>query len=301
MNNFKFNIQLTPQQVAYRKQLVERLYNNGYVQKFLNENHLDIEFVEKNTSYLEDWIDNLERCKGCHGLTFCRQNVTGLRQDLFIDDYNCIGVKYRPCRYQQQLNKDIDHEKNYRLSHLATKDYLVDFKNIHLEHEMPEYLKVYIQVKDSIDEQKGIYLCGNPGVGKSYLMMCVANKLAKQGKRVSFVKVPQLISDLKACFNEYDYQRDVLNDLYYSDVLILDDIGSESVSKWSRDTILFPILDFRMERKLKTYFTSNLPLTQLEVKYATCEKNKDDVAAIRITERIRSLTDEVKLSGNSRR
>lgn len=301
MNSIKFSIKLTPQEEAYRRQLIERLCADARIQKFLKDYQLNSDFVEKNTGYLEDWLDNINRCKNCHGLNFCRQNVTGLVQEIFMDDYNCISMKYRPCFFQQKLNKETNHEEQYRLSHLSKKDYLVDFKDIALEKETADYLKVYIQVKNSLEEEKGIYLCGNPGVGKSYLMMCVSNYYAKKGKRVSYVKVPQLISDLKAYFNEYDYQRDILNDLYYSEILILDDLGSESVSKWSRDTILFPILDFRMERKLKTYFTSNLPLEQLEVKYATCEKVKDNVAAIRITERIRSLSKEVKLSGISRR
>ncbi|MDO4466187.1 MAG: ATP-binding protein [Bacillota bacterium] len=301
MNTVKFNIKLTPQEEAYRKRLIERLWQDARIQKFLEKYQLDIHFVENNTSYLEDWLENVDRCKGCRGLDFCRQNVTGLVKELFMDDYNCVSSKYRPCRHQQKLNKETNHEEKYRLSHLSKKDYLVDFNKISLENESTQYFPIYIQVKNSLEEEKGIYLCGIPGVGKSYLMMCVSNYYAKKGKRVSFVKVPQLISDLKSNFNEYDYQRDILNDLYYSEVLILDDLGSESISKWARDTILFPILDFRMERKLKTYFTSNLDIKQLEEKYAYCDGMKDNVSAKRIIERINTLSNCLELKGNSRR
>lgn len=48
------------------------------------------------------------------------------------------------------------------------------------------------------------------------------------------------------------------------DLLLLDDIGAETVTNWSRDEILGTILQYRMENNLSTFITSNLNISELE-------------------------------------
>ena len=85
-----------------------------------------------------------------------------------------------------------------------------------------------------------------------------------------------------------------------SDVVVLDDIGAESISAWFLNEILFPVLDQRMEQRKKTYFTSNYTWDDLKERYGTAEKN-GQIAADRVMERIRTLSDMVLLIGKSRR
>ena len=85
------------------------------------------------------------------------------------------------------------------------------------------------------------------------------------------------------------------------DLLLLDDIGAESVSAWSRDEILGPILQYRMEEKLPTFFTSNLSIDELEKFLAINSSSVERVKARRIVERIRQLTVNLELISENRR
>src|SRR5690625_7912440 len=50
----------------------------------------------------------------------------------------------------------------------------------------------------------------------------------------------------------------------YSDVLMFDDIGAETLSAWFRDEILGSILQYRMMEQLPVFFTYNYTMDQLQ-------------------------------------
>ncbi|WP_289221426.1 ATP-binding protein, partial [Faecalibaculum rodentium] len=150
----------------------------------------------------------------------------------------------------------------------------------------------------SVDKPGGIFLYGQPGTGKTYLLTALANDFARQGLKVSFVKVPLFVQDFRQSLEDSEYRQDMLGHLKFSDVVVLDDLGSEGISKWTRDDILFPVLDYRMQNGKKTYFSSNYTPEELLEKY---QPDGDRVASLRLQERIRSLAQPVKMTGRSRR
>ena len=83
--------------------------------------------------------------------------------------------------------------------------------------------------------------------------------------------------------------------------MLLDDIGAENCSNWSRDEILGPILQYRMESNLPTFFTSNLTIEELEESLSQTSSGVDKVKARRIIERIKQLTIQEKLVSKNRR
>ena len=85
------------------------------------------------------------------------------------------------------------------------------------------------------------------------------------------------------------------------DILLFDDIGAENVTVWGRDEILGTILQYRMNNKLTTFFTSNLNISELENHLAVTKNSEDVVKARRIIERIKKLTDDLELVSMDRR
>lgn len=277
----------------------ESVINQPVVKQFLNKYQLDPSFVRANLVEFLNWIEAEEKCQGCQGLSFCRQRFKGCVYRLDLDESDYLIETYKPCDFQQKQMSALSHRKQYLIAHMDVSDYLIDLMAISLNGESQTYLKVYGSVVDSISNVKGLYIYGQAGTGKSYLMKGLCNYYAKKGYRVSFVKVPLLVREIKESFGNQKHS-DYPSQLRKSEIVVFDDLGSESMSTWSMNDILFPILDYRMEHQLKTYFTSNYPWKELERRYANVDK-EGRIAADRMMERIRTLGTPVLLSGNSRR
>jgi len=122
----------------------------------------------------------------------------------------------------------------------------------------------------------GLYLYGRVGAGKTIYAASVLMEL----KRISylsenskyiegqFIKVTKLLEDLRASFNADNAgtSQTIIDQCIDTDVLILDDIGSQKVTDWVRNT-LYLIIDSRYENLKPTIFTSNGSLNELADQY----------------------------------
>ena len=127
------------------------------------------------------------------------------------------------------------------------------------------------------------------------------NELAKRGKQVAIIYYPEFLRALKESFNTENEFKDKFNYIKSVEYLLLDDIGADSVTEWSRDEILGTILQYRMEEKLPTFFTSNLTIDELEVHLSMTSKQVDKVKAKRIIERIKQLSSEITMISENKR
>lgn len=285
-----------------KAQLIDALKEEVCVKDLLQKYNLAIAVLNVHTYKIADYVERKKKCQGCQGLHDCRQPSTGYLLDL---EYNDVFEKVlRPCGYQIKRISVLEHKQQFSVCDMSDEQLMLRFKDIKLEGESGSYLELVAQLIDVCDEDcsEGFYLCGEPGTGKTYLACCVANEMAKKGKRVAFVNVPMYISSLKGMmYDKIAYVKNI-DALRKADVLILDDIAGESVSNWSRDEILLAILNERMEHKRFTLFTSNYDLTNLEKYYAQNTKIINDVVgAKRLVERVKALSTEKVLSGNNRR
>ncbi len=149
--------------------------------------------------------------------------------------------------------------------------------------------------------QKGAYLSGAFGVGKTYLLAAMANALAKRHIPVALVYLPDMIRELKSAIGNHNLEN-LVNEIKSVQVLILDDIGSEMNTQWVRDEILGTILQYRMLEELPTFFSSNKTIKELIKDYQTTTDNVVSVSkAERIGDRIKTLADEFIVSGQNYR
>lgn len=301
MANRNFEWPLNNQQMEMRLQKIESLKKNALVISFCRQYGLPLSFIEENAEQLDEWLKRVEKCETCQGLQYCSQPMQGRLKNLVIDESGYPEEQYVDCRYLDLYSQTRTHEKNYRVSHLSESEYQIDFRSFDLSKESREYLQAYVAITQSVDDKKGIYLYGQPGVGKTYMMAALANDCAKKGKRVSFVKVPQLMADIRTNMKDNEYRLELLQKLRHADVLFLDDIGAEAISAWTRDEILLPVLDERMAKGKKTYFTSNYSLSELERQYNLDRQPNNQIPVMRIMERIKTLSSPVRLTGKTRR
>lgn len=254
------------------------------------------ELLMKYTSELEDSSKEYSHCIGCKSLLECKNKIEGYA---FLPKVNKDSIEflYKPCKYKKKFetqNKFYENIYSYNVPKEVkeanfTKIYKTDKKRFEVIIWLTEFMEKYKEDK----HQKGLYLYGNFGCGKSYLIAAMFNELAKSGVKSAMVFWPAFLNDLKASFNS-DYKNE-FNDRYNSikkaPLLLIDDIGAESVTAWSRDEILCPLLQYRMDEKLPTFFTSNLDLEAMTKHLAFSSKGVEEIKAGRIISRIKQLTE----------
>ena len=154
---------------------------------------------------------------------------------------------------------------------------------------------------NSTEYQKGLYLAGPFGVGKTYMMGALANELSENGVETTLVNVPTYSAEIKQAIATNTVEAKLVS-IKNTPILVLDDIGAEMNSAWFRDEVLMVILQHRMLQELPTFFTSNFTIDQLETHFAHSNKGDQELLkAKRLIERIRFLAKEYFVDGQNHR
>ena len=150
-------------------------------------------------------------------------------------------------------------------------------------------------------DQKGLYIYGDMGVGKSFMLAAMAHELSETKKgATTIIHYPSFTIDVKNGIKDGSVKEQI-DAVKEAEVLVLDDIGAEQFSSWIRDDVLQVILQYRMIEELPTFFTSNYSFADLEAKLSNGRQGDETWQAKRVMERIRFLAKEVHLRGVNRR
>ena len=263
---------------------------------------IEEEILMKYTSNLEDAFLEYQNCKKCKFLDNCKNKLNGYCYKPEKSE-NTITFSYVLCdkkRKQIEDNKYLNNIKFYDISKDLGKASFKDlYKDDTARVPILKYINEFIKKYTNGEKVKGIYLNGSFGSGKTYLIAALFNDLAKKNVKSAIVYYPEFLRDLKASFKT-DYEEK-FNYIKKVPLLLLDDIGAENVSSYNRDEVLGPILQYRMEEELPTFFTSNLTIDELETNLSITTSGVDKVKSRRIIERIKQLTVSIELISKNRR
>ncbi|MEG2254794.1 MAG: primosomal protein DnaI [Vagococcus sp.] len=230
----------------------------------------------------------------------------GYEPRLFMN-FHFIDVTYVPT--ESLLKKQAQAEVRSRVKAM---DMPKDIREARLDQfELTSERKEAFQeafrfINDFEDDPKsfhqGLYLQGTFGVGKTYLLGAIANTLAEKGFQTTLVHFPTFAVEMKQSIQK-DTVGEKLDAVKKAPILMLDDIGADSMSSWVRDDILGVILQYRMQEMLPTFFSSNFNMLQLENEHLRVTQRGEDepLKAKRIMERVRYLSKEINMIGKNRR
>lgn len=175
------------------------------------------------------------------------------------------------------------------------------------------------------EKTSGLLLIGGVGAGKTFLSAGLVNTLVIQSKiylndyssiisnynqnthyfdylksdfhwiekneSICFVVLSELYEKLRRCYsNDDSYSSNMIMDhIKQSDLLILDDLGAEKTSDWTKE-ILFSIIDFRYNEELPLIVTTNCVPEELREK-----------AGDRIFDRLREMCVLIPVTSKSQR
>ena len=278
------------------KNLQESLKNPEFC-KLVKRIKLNKEQTKKHNSELMDTVEELNNCSNCKGLFMCKNKLEGNVLYPSLDN-DTLKFIYMPCKYQKELiQKELEKQNSLNeLKNARMKDIdLSDKKRL----KAIKWLKEFYDKYEPVNTLKGLYLHGSFGSGKTFLIAALFNELeAKKHANTEIVYFPELLRNMK---EDFSLVEDKLNYLQNVDILLIDDIGAENVTVWGRDEILGTILQYRMNNKLTTFFTSNLTIEELERHLSLTKGSEDTVKARRIIERIKQLTDDIEIVSENRR
>lgn len=134
----------------------------------------------------------------------------------------------------------------------------------------------------------GLIFWGTVGVGKSFAAHCVANALIDEGIRVLYLSSADMVAEFSKSTTG---RKEYLDKLCAAPLLIVDDLGAESNTDYSR-SLLCRLIDARTESGKPIIVTTNYTLAEME--------GTQDPQLQRIFDRLRCCT-PVQCVGESRR
>ena len=126
-----------------------------------------------------------------------------------------------------------------------------------------ENAKKYANKLINGETDKGLFITGTYGVGKTYLASCIANETIKNKNTVVFGTLIQLLDYIKDTYKDSEVSDKEYLNLYSSvDLLIIDDLGKEKPTEWVLEK-LFLIVNNRYNNYLPIVITTNYNRNQL--------------------------------------
>ena len=114
---------------------------------------------------------------------------------------------------------------------------------------------------------KSLLFMGNTGLGKTHLSLAIANVVINRGYSVIYGTAQNILRDLQnENFGRTDNLRYFENEILSTDLLILDDLGTEFKNQFTV-SCLYNIINSRLCAKLPTIISTNYTFEELEEKY----------------------------------
>ncbi|MDV6377569.1 primosomal protein DnaI [Sporosarcina sp. GW1-11] len=286
-----------------RKEVVE----DPAIQQFISDHsdEVNTEVVNRSLGKLYEFKTASHACDRCPNIEGCINVMKGFEPKLVIAQ-RLIDLDYVVCPTKQlederrNVSKMVNSmymPKEVMEARLSNVDFLSEDSRVIVMRAAKDFLN-QIDSTGKIPE-RGFYLYGNFGIGKSFILGALANELATRQVRTVVVYVPEFLREMKQSIQNQTLDEKV-EFVKKAPVLMLDDIGAETMSTWTRDEVLGTILQYRMAEKLPVFFTSNFNYNELEHHLTTSQRGETEpIKAARVMERIRMVSQPFKLGGQN--
>lgn len=272
--------------------LMNETLKNEEIQAFIAENQMTSDEITRSSSKFYEFVKAKEK--------FVQNPENTSYEPTLIMNQGYADVSYQTTEELAKKQAEFSLLKRVSIIGLPKELKKIDLYNPgnvqitnQSQYQLIEAINQFIQ---SPTTQKGLYIYGDFGVGKSYLMAAMANELARRNISTSVIHYPTFVSGL-----DFDNSKMWLKEIKEAQVLVLDDIGAELNNSWLRDSILQVILQHRMQNNSPTFFTSNLTMKELEHHLAETKNVEEIWPARRVMERVKYLATEIRLEGVNRR
>lgn len=217
----------------------------------------------KSAGYPGDYLEPIYTCAKCYDTGY----VDGHKCSCFID-------KIVDALYLQSNLKNILAKENFST-----------FSMDYYSREIPEHRQYspYENISNILGHSKNfihefeikssgrgnLLIYGETGLGKTFLTNCIAKELLDSGHSVLYLSAGELFESVLAGYlmNQKLELEDLYRYIYNSELLIIDDLGTELTNNFVLSQ-LFEIINKRDTSGLSTLISTNLTMKQLRDRYS---------------------------------
>jgi len=265
MDELKDKIQSYAPKNATNKALNDVL-SDGALLEELRKSGITERTIERELPLVSSYQDDRAYCLHCPGLDQCQKepNPQMAMKLVFVD--GLLQREYSPC--------ELSLEKNRLLNGYLYRDFPEAWLSNTLKG-LPRTTRVKVVMSAFANALKDplknwVYLTGDMGSGRSYLLATFCNNLVDGGSKVAFINANKRFDELKGlAISARALFEKRMGELENCDLLVIDDFGSEYKSDYVRDQIVMPLLAERAKNARRTFFASDFSLEEIQSLYST--------------------------------
>lgn len=205
-----------------------------------------------SNGYAADYLDPIYDCPDCH-------------------DTGYLGDKKCHCFRRQEIS--ILYDQSHLSELTATQNFDALRENWYSGEDLIRFRKAAAAARAFTEEfdrlHRNLLFHGTVGTGKSFLSVCIAQKLLETRHSVIYFSAVGLfdhISSLSFDYRNREQLTGFLSDLYGCDLLIIDDLGTEMTNAFI-STQFFSLINERLLREKATVISTNLSHRELRDRY----------------------------------
>jgi len=212
----------------------------------------------KAAGYPEDYLAPIYRCPLCRD--------TGYRGEVVRQPCEC-WVRARQALIRARMGLSSGEEQTFaRFDLNVFSDEPLPGLKMSQRSLMKRVRAACEELADRYPDAKwrDMMILGKSGVGKTYLLRCMADRLLERGKDALLISAQTFFQAArKSVFGE----GEDLQELMQVDVLMIDDLGSEPMMQNITVEQLFWLINERQNSNRATLISSNLSLSEFRARY----------------------------------
>ena len=241
-----------------------------------NAMKLEMENINKNLRIIlqknglpEDYLQPVYRCPLCKD--------TGYVGEPVHEPCVCLKRAVLNKLYQNEGLQGLEYQNFKTFDESIFPDTPIEGKKLSQRAYIQRYRAFCEEYANSFKpgEGKGLLLCGRSGLGKTFLMNCVAQRVLELGYSVVVISAYKLVELMRSY--QFDGRgAEQVQDILTCDLLAIDDLGSEPMLRGVTLSAIYHIVNERNNANRAIVVTTNCSSDLLYEKY-------DDRIAARLT------------------
>ena len=199
--------------------------------------------------YPEDYLDMHYTCPKC-----CDRGYNGSK---FCDCFKTICGKLAADELNKNSQLSLSSFDSFSLTYYSGENYSA-MKKI-LEYTM-QYAATFTP------DSKSILMFGQTGLGKTHLSLAIANKVLENGYGVIYDSAINILRSIEKEHFSHDHSSEMIDLVMDTDLLILDDLGTEYETPFYNATI-YNIINTRLNRRKPSIISTNLDFSGISRRY----------------------------------